>query len=151
MKKWFLILLAIIGFSSFASAQKFTVGAGLTSQFSDGVVIGFGVNLGVEKLVKLGKDLDIDARVDFEGAFASAFFVFGVSVEAMIAYQIADFGIYAGPRATLFISPSSVFGFGALVGFRYTLTKALSLYLESRLLFVPAFGYQLALGLRYAL
>jgi hypothetical protein len=151
MKKWFLILLAIIGFSSFAGAQKFTVGAGLTSQFSDGVVIGFGVNLGVEKLVKLGKDLDIDARVDFEGAFTSAFFVFGVSVEAMIAYQIADFGIYAGPRATLFISPAQVFGFGAIVGFRYTLGKALSLYLESRLLFTPAFGYQLGLGLRYAL
>jgi hypothetical protein len=151
MKKWFLILLAIIGFSSFAGAQKFTVGAGLTSQFSDGVTFGFGVNLSVEKLVKLGKDLDIDARVDFEGTFAGATFVFGVSVEAMVAYQIADFGIYAGPRATLFISPAQVFGFGAIVGFRYTLSKALSLYLESRLLFVPAFGYQLGLGLRYAL
>jgi hypothetical protein len=151
MKKWFLILVAIIGFSSFAGAQKFTIGAGLITSFDTSIGIGFGVNFGVEKLVKLGKDLDIDARVDVEGLSSSGVFIVGASAEVMLAYQIDDFGIYAGPRVTLLLSPGSAFGFGALIGFRYTLSKALSLYLESRLLFVPVFGYQLGLGLRYAL
>jgi hypothetical protein len=151
MKKWFFILVAIIGFSSFAGAQKFTVGAGLITSFDTSIGIGFGINLGVEKLVKLGKDLDIDARVDLEGLSSGGVFIIGVSSEVMVAYQIADFGIYAGPRVLFVLSPGTAFGFGAIIGFRYTLTKALSLYLESRLLFVPAFGYQLALGLRYAL
>ena len=42
-------------FSSFAGAQKFTVGAGLITSFDSTIGIGFGINLGVEKLVKLGK------------------------------------------------------------------------------------------------
>ncbi len=151
MKKWFLILVAVIGFSSLAGAQKFSVGGGLTSQFQSGFVIGFGINLGVENLVKFSKDFGLDARVDLEGSFGAGAFFFGAGIGVYGSYQISDIDIYFGPRAIILLSPATGFGFGALVGVRYDLSNTLGLYSEVRLLFVPVFDYQLALGVRILL
>jgi hypothetical protein len=41
MKKCFLILVVVLGFSSLAGAQKFSVGGGLTSQFQSGLTSQF--------------------------------------------------------------------------------------------------------------
>jgi opacity protein-like surface antigen len=148
MKKWFLILVAVLGFSSLAGAQKFSVGGGLTSQFQNGFVLGFGLNLGVENLVKFSKDFGLDARVDLEGSFSSGGFIFGLGAGVYASYQISDIDIYFGPRIILLLSPSTAFGFGALLGVHYDLSNSLALYSEIRFLFVPGFDYQAALGLR---
>ena len=151
MKKWFLILVAILGFSSLAGAQKFSVGGGLTSQFQNGFVLGFGLNLGAEDLVKFSKDFGLDARVDLEGSFGAGAFLFGLGAGVYGSYQISDIDIYFGPRVIVLLSPASAFGFGALLGVRYDLSKTLGLYSEIRFLFVPAFDYQAALGVRILL
>jgi hypothetical protein len=147
MKKWLFILVAILGFSSFAGAQKFSVGGGLTSQFQNGFVLGFGLNLGAENLVKFGKDFGLDARVDLEGQFIPGGLSLLASLAVLGSYQITNIDIYFGPR----VSYGSAFGFGALLGVRYDLTNTLGLYSEIRLFFVPAFDYQLALGVRILL
>ncbi len=147
MKKWFLILVAVLGFSSLAGAQKFSVGGGLTSQFQYGFVLGIGLNVGVEDLVKFGQDFGLDARVDIEGAFAAGGFFFGASAAVLGSYQITDLDIYFGPRITI----GSAIGFGGLIGLRYDLTNKIGLYVETRLLFVPAFDYQAAIGIRFLL
>lgn len=147
MKKWFLILVAVLGFSSLAGAQKFSIGGGITSQFQNGFTIGIGLNLGVEDIVKFSKDFGLDARVDLEATFLPG----GVSILGSLAvlgsYQISDIDIYFGPR----LSYGSAFGFGALLGVRYDLSNSLGLYSEVRFLFTPAFDYQAAIGLRFLL
>ncbi len=152
MKKWFLILVAVMGFSSLAGAQKFSVGGGLTSQFQSGFVLGFGLNLGAEDLVKFSKDFGLDARVDIEGSFIPGGFLFGAGIGVFASYQIAsDIDIYFGPRAIILLSPATGFGFGALLGVRFDWTNTIGTYLETRFLFVPAFDYQAALGFRILL
>ncbi len=147
MKKWFLILVAVLGFSSLAGAQKFSVGGGLTSQFQSGFVLGFGINLGVENLVKFSKDFGLDARVDLEGTFLPGGLSLLGSLAVLGSYQIDDLDIYFGPR----LSYGSAFGFGALIGLRFDWTSTFGTYIETRFLFTPAFDYQAALGVRILL
>ena len=152
MKKWFLILVAVLGFSSFAGAQKFSVGGGLIS-FGDGFNIGFGINLGIEDLVKFSQDFGLDARVDFEGVIAPApvgLILLG-NVGVYGSYQISDFDIYFGPRFVLVVSPTSLFFVQGLLGIRYDISKTVGLYVESRITLIPALGYSGALGVRILL
>jgi hypothetical protein len=147
MKKWFLVLVAVIGFSSLAGAQKFSVGGGITSQFQSGFTIGVALNLGVEDIVKFSKDFGLDARVDLEAIFVPGGAVILSSLAVLGSYQISDFDIYFGPR----LSYGSAFGFGALLGLRYDITSSIGLYGETRFFFIPAFDYQAAIGVRFLL
>jgi hypothetical protein len=151
MKKWLLIFVAILGFSSLAGAQRFSIGGGISGSFgSGGSAFSFGVNFGIDDLARIGP-IGVDARFDLEGGSTGGGFAFAISAAALGTFQVAQFTLYAGPRVTFLISPVQGFGFGALAGARYAIAAGLSAYGELKLLFSPAFAWEFGVGVRLSL
>ncbi len=149
MKKWLLVFVAILGFSSLAGAQRFSIGGGISGSFGSGSsAFSFGVNLGIEDLARLGP-IGVDARLDLEGASLGGVFILGAGASVMGTFQVAQFTLYAGPRVVFVFVPTTAFGFGAIAGARYSIGGGLSAYGELKLLFSPAFDWQIGVGVRF--
>ncbi len=150
MKKWFILLVAVLGFSSFASAQSFSIKAGVAYNFSGGI----GVNLGVVtgNLVKFSSDSGIGLRSDFKSDFSAGFSgLVSISPVFNLALGGKDY-LYFGPSVGLvFGAGTSVFIFGIDIGDFMYLTNTLAWYANVKLLFVPSFLIVSNLGISYDL
>ncbi|MBQ7749674.1 MAG: hypothetical protein IJR77_00440 [Bacteroidales bacterium] len=144
MKKFILVIAAVLGLAVVASAQPRALG----------VRVGWGGELSYQHTLGAENFLEVDA-----GWGANA-----ISVGAAYDFQIAPlgpFGFYAGPAAHVWIGGSEeqnnlVLGVGAQLGLEYMFDGIpLQLSLDWKPLFtlVPAtgFGWQsFGLGIRYA-
>ncbi len=153
MKKWIILLVTMIGFASFASAQQFTIKVGPALSFGAGGV-GFGANLGLRtaSLLKFSKTLGVGLRADFIGDF-SAGFAGAFTVSPVLNFDLDKNSlIYLGPTLGLaFTGGGSGFVFGADLGFTYAISPFIGIYADGKLLFVPVFIAAFDLGAQYNL
>ena len=151
MKKWLLIFVAILGFSSLAGAQRFSIGGGLSGTAGSDIVssLVFGINLQIEDLARIGP-IGIDARADLEGQIIGNSFSLGLGLAALGTFQVQQFVIYAGPRVFIPLIPSNLFAMGALAGARYSIGGGLSAYGELSILFTTPIFWRLGFGVRYS-
>jgi hypothetical protein len=153
MKKWLLIFVAILGFSSLAGAQRFSIGGGISGTAGSDIVssLVFNVNLGIDEIVNLGP-IGVDARVDLEGKILGNSFSLGLGLAALGTFQLQNIVIYAGPRVFIPLVPAvGSFAVGALAGVRYSIAAGLSAYGELSLLFSNPISWRLGFGVRYSL
>ena len=151
MKKWLLIFVAILGFSSLAGAQRFSIGGGISGSAGSDIVsnLVFTISLGIEEIVNLGP-IGVDARIDLEGQLFGSSLTLGVGAAALATFQVTTFTIYGGPSVFLPITPSGALQIGAIAGVRYSIALGLSAYGELKLRFVDPFYWRLGFGVRYS-
>lgn len=152
MKKWIILLVTIIGFSSFASAQQFTIKLGPALTFGAGG-IGFGADLGLRtaSLLKFSKTLGVGVRADFVGDFSAGFGGFFTISPVLNIDLDKNTLIYLGPTLGLTFGGGSNFIFGADLGFTYAISPFIGVYADSKILFVPGFVVGFDLGVNYNL
>lgn len=150
MKKWFLILVAILGFSSLAGAQRFSIGASISGAVGSDIVssLTFSINLTAEDLARIGP-IGVDARLELEGAILGSVTSVGVGAAALATVQVGTVNIYGGPSVYLPITPSGALQIGAIGGVRYNIALGLSAYGELKLRFVNPLYWRLGFGVRY--
>lgn len=150
MKKWLLIFVAILGFSSLAGAQRFSIGGGISGSAGSDIVssLTFSVNLTIEDLARIGP-IGVDGRVELEGALFGSSISVGVGAAALATFQVTTFVIYGGPSVFLPIVPSGALQIGAIAGVRYSIALGLSAYGELKLRFVDPLYWRLGFGVRY--
>ena len=135
---------------SFASAQEFSVKAGVVYNFG----LGIGANLEVRtaNLVKFSSDFGLGVRAELKSDFSSGFTAV-VSLSPVINFSLGgkDY-LYFGPTAGLAIAGgNTVFIFGLDIGDVMYLTKELAWYADAKVLFVPSFLFFADLGVSYSL
>jgi hypothetical protein len=151
MKKWLLIFVAILGFSSLAGAQRFSIGGGISGSAGSDIVssLTFSVNLTVEDLARIGP-IGVDGRVELEGALFGSSLSVGVGAAALATFQVTTFTLYGGPSVFLPITPSGALQIGAIAGVRYSIALGLSAYGELKLRFVNPLYWRLGFGVSYS-
>jgi hypothetical protein len=148
MKRILIVLLVLLGFSSFAGAQKFSIGGGITGSAGSGqsAQIGASVQVTVGDLVKLGP-IGVDLRVNADATFSSSTSI-EIGVSPLATFQVAQFRLYAGPSLKFFI-PGGL-GFGAAAGFNYPIAPGLNSYAELNLTFAPVSSWAVRVGVQYS-
>jgi hypothetical protein len=162
MKKWIILLVAIIGFSSFASAQQvtvkdfslsdFTIKAGVALSFGNG--IGFGANLGVRtpSLFKFSKTFGVGVRADVKADFTSGLVGFASLSPVLNINLDKNTLIYLGPTVGLaFGGADPIIVVGADLGFKYAISPFVGVYADGKLFFIPGFSAAFDVGGNYNL
>ncbi len=150
MKKWLLVFVAILGFSSLAGAQRFSIGGGISGSAGSDIIsnLVFTINLGVEDFARVGP-IGVDLRVDLEGQLFGSSLTVGVGAAALGTFQITNITIYGGPSVFLPITPSGALQIGAIAGVRYSIALGLSAYGELKLRFSNPIYWRLGFGVNY--
>lgn len=148
MKRLLIVLVALLGFSSLAGAQKFSIGGGITGSAGSGQTaqIGASLQFTVGDLVKIGP-IGVDLRVNADVTFSSATTI-EIGISPLATLQVAQFRLYAGPSLKFFI-PGGI-GFGAAAGFNYPIAPGLNSYAELNLTFVPVGAWAIRVGVQYS-
>ncbi len=148
MKRFLLVLLVILGFSSLAGAQKFSIGGGITGSAGSGQAaqIGASLQFTVGDLLKIGP-IGVDLRVNADATFSSSTTI-EIGVSPLATFQVAQFRLYAGPSLKFFI-PGGL-GFGAAAGFNYPIAPGLNSYAEINLTFAPFSSWALRVGVQFS-
>jgi hypothetical protein len=151
MKKWLLIFVAILGFSSLAGAQRFSIGGGISGSAGSDIVssLTFSINLTIEDLARIGP-IGVDGRVELEGQLFGSSLSVGVGAAALATFQVSNFTLYGGPSVYLPIVPSGALQIGAIIGARTTIALGLSAYGELKLRFIDPLFWRLGFGVQYS-
>jgi hypothetical protein len=152
MKKWILLLVAVIGFGSFASAQQFTVKLGAALTFGTEISVGANLGLRTPSLLKFSKTIGVGVRVDIAADFGLALTGFATLSPVLNIDLDKNTLIYLGPTAGLaFGGLNPLFLFGADLGFKYAISPYIGIYADGKFLFVPIFFAAFDLGANYNL
>ncbi len=152
MKKWILSLVALIGFTSFASAQQFTVKLGAALTFGTEVSVGANLRLRTPSLLKFSKTVGVGVRVDVAADFASVFSAFATLSPVLNLELDKNTLVYLGPTAGLaFGGLNPIFLFGTDLGFKYAISPYIGVYADGKFIFVPVFVAAFDLGFNYNL
>jgi hypothetical protein len=148
MKRILIVLLVMLGLSSIAAAQKFSIGGGITGSAGSGqsAQIGASVQFTVGDLLKIGP-IGVDLRVNADATFSSSTSI-EIGVSPLATFQVAQFRLYAGPSLKFFI-PGGL-GFGAAAGFNYPIAPGLNSYAELNLTFAPVSSWAVRVGVQYS-
>jgi hypothetical protein len=148
MKRILIVLMVLLGFCSFAGAQKFSIGGGITGSAGSGqsAQIGASLQFTVGDLVKIGP-IGVDLRVNADATFSSSTSI-EIGVSPLATFQVAQFRLYAGPSLKFFI-PGGL-GFGAAAGFNYPIAPGLNSYAELNLTFAPFSSWAVRVGVQYS-
>jgi hypothetical protein len=151
MKKWLLIFVAMLGFSSLATAQSFSIGGGISGAAGSDIAstLTFNIYLTIQDLARIGP-IGVDARVELEGQVFGSAVSIGAGAAALATFQVSTFTIYGGPSVFLPITPSGALQIGAIVGARYAIALGLSAYGELKLRFVDPLFWRLGFGVNYS-
>ncbi len=153
MKKWLFLLVALIGFSSLAGAQKLSIGGGLSLAAGSNIDTSIGGNLyvNVGDLARFGP-IGLDARVGVTANFTGTTgTVVDGTVAALATFGLLNVTVYGGPQVLVPITPANrSLNFGALAGARLGLAQGVSLTAEVNALFSP-FTWKLSMGVMYSL
>ena len=146
MKHFLIVVLVVLGFSSLAGAQKFSIGGGITGSAGSGQTaqIGASLQFTVGDLVKIGP-IGVDLRVNADATFSSGTSI-EIGVSPLATFQVAQFRLYAGPSLKFFI-PGGL-GFGAAAGFNYPIAPGLNSYAEINLTFAPFSSWAVRVGVQ---
>jgi hypothetical protein len=167
MKKWILLLVTIIGFGSFASAQQITPPQLTLQQLSlqqltikAGAAISFGAdiairaNLGVRtpNLFKLSPTFGLGARADFSAEFLSGIIGYA-SVSPVLNISLdKNTVVYLGPTVGLALGGvNPLVLIGADLGFTYAISPYFGVYGDSKWFLFPVFAGAFDLGATYNL
>jgi hypothetical protein len=152
MKKWILLLIAVIGLSSFASAQQFTVKLGAALTFGAEISVGANLGLRTSSLFKFSKTIGVGVRIDVAADFGTALTGFA-TISPVVNFDLdKNTLIYLGPTAGLaFGGLNPIFLFGADLGFKYTISPYIGVYADGKFIFVPIFFAAFDLGANYNL
>ena len=152
MKKWILLLVTIIGFGSFASAQQFSVILGAALTFGSEISVGANLGLRTPSLLKFSKTVGVGVRVDVAADFGSVFSAFATLSPVLNLELDKNTLVYVGPTAGLaFGGLNPIFVFGADLGFKYALSPYIGVYADGKFIFVPVFVAAFDLGASYNL
>ena len=152
MKKWILLLVTIIGFGSFASAQQFSVKLGAALTFGSEISVGANLGLRTPSLLKFSKTVGVGVRVDVAADFGSVFSAFATLSPVLNLELDKNTLVYVGPTAGLaFGGLNPIFVFGADLGFKYALSPYIGVYADGKFIFVPVFVAAFDLGVNYNL
>jgi hypothetical protein len=148
MKRILIVVLVLLGFSSFAGAQKFSIGGGITGSAGSGqnAQIGASVQFTIGDLLKIGP-IGVDLRLNADANFSSSTTI-EIGVTPLATLEVAQFKLYAGPSLKFFI-PGGL-GFGAAAGFNYPIAPGLNSYAEINLTFVPISSWALRVGVQFS-
>ncbi len=147
MKRFLIVLLFVLGFSSLAGAQKFSIGGGINGSAGSGSTtqLGASVQFTVGDLLQIGP-LGVDLRVNADATFSSAVTI-EIGISPLATFQVAQFSLYAGPSLKFFIPGG--FGFGAAAGFTYPIAPGLNSYAELNLTFSPVSSWAIRAGVQF--
>jgi hypothetical protein len=154
MKKWMILLVTVLGFSSIASAQQFTIKLGPALSLIAGNV-GFGANLGIRtpSFFKFSKTIGVGVRADLIGDFSTGFAGI-VTLAPVVNFSFdKDTFIYLGPAVGLVFDGSggSSFVLGADAGATYAISPFLGVYADANVLVVPRLFANVSIGGNYNL
>jgi hypothetical protein len=141
MRKWFIVLLAFIGFSSASHAQDFTIRLGPQFTFTPGVDFAIngqfiGKNLArFDSAISLG--LAANANISFIGGVGFGL-IGGPTVNFDLGRGRGD--VYVGLGLGVVGGGGATFVFGFLSGIQYQVTPAINLFSNLALIVVPGTG-----------
>jgi opacity protein-like surface antigen len=165
MKKWIVLLLLLLGFSSLASAQNYSVGVGFelylpvsTPNSCGGSITtslgGLHVVFNVGDLVRLDA-FGLDSRVGFAGGTGgtsetnpcpcSGWFCgikfpmlyLNFEADVLLTYDLEGLTIYAGPGISYYLFNANNFFINAVAGVRFPI-EYVAIYVEGQLLIHPS-------------
>ncbi len=148
MRKWFIVLLAVIGFSGAANAQNFSIRLGPELTFTNPVTFGIGAQLNGKKLATFSSNFSLGIYGNLSLGFAGS-----VSFRAVVGPTVnlefdrargdAYFGLAFGLNGG---SGFSEFIFGFVLGAEYQVTPTINLFSNLGLIVVPGTAGALDLG-----
>lgn len=152
MKKILIVLLAIIGFSSFANAQNFTVRFGPQLTLAPGVGFAIDANVQGKELAKFSSSLSLGLNGSFILGFGNGVsFLLSVGPTLNIEFDPKgdvffgfNLGLAGGGGGTTFI-------FGFVSGVHYFVTSSINLFTNLALIVVPGIGGSLDFGADFRL
>ncbi len=152
MKKILIVLLAIIGFSSFAGAQNFTVRFGPQLTLAPGVGFAIDANVQGKELAKFSSNLSLGLNGSFILGFGNGVsFLLSVGPTLNIEFDPKgdvffgfNLGLAGGGGGTTFI-------FGFVSGVHYFVTPSINLFTNLALIVVPGIGGSLDFGADFRL
>jgi hypothetical protein len=145
MKKLAIVLLTVLGFSSFSQpvlAQQFSAGAAITLFGPGGSALGFGIsaNFAALDVLRAGAfGFDVRGTLDLDFNYGVEF-----NVSGFARLNLRALNVYAGPTLSVLLGVG--FGLGATIGIRSPVEQPFGFFGELEFLFVPA-----ALRLRFGL
>jgi opacity protein-like surface antigen len=145
MKRFVLMLVALVSFASLSHAQRFTVGGAIG--LTNGPQAQFSVFVGANDLVKI-LFVGADARLEGNLTLGNNVLVsIGGAFLGTLNLGVAT--VYAGPQLN-YAFTNSAFSFGAVGGVRYNLILGLSAFLEGGVLFTDPLGWRVRAGASFS-
>jgi hypothetical protein len=162
MKKWILLLVTIVGFGSFASAQQLptqpllvqqlTIKAGAALSFGADIAIRANLGLRTPNLLKLSPTLGIGGRADFSAEFLAGIIGY-VSLSPVLNISLdKNTVVYLGPTVGLALGGiNPLVLIGADLGFTYAISPFFGVYGDGKLFLFPVLAGAFDLGANYNL
>jgi hypothetical protein len=148
MKKFLIVFLAIVGFSSFANAQNFSVRFGPQLILAPGVAFAIDANVQGKELAKFSSSLSLGINGNF-------FLIFGNAVGYLISVG-PTLNIEFDPKGDVFFGfnlgiSNAFFIFGFVSGVHYFVTSSINLFTNLALVVVPGIAGSLDFGADFRL
>jgi hypothetical protein len=139
MRKWFIVLLVVTGFSSAANAQNFSVRFGPELTLSPGFGFGLGAQLNGKELVTFSSSVSLGLYGRFGLDFSGGSVGFGLALGPTVNFEFdrARGDAYFGLAFGLVGSGGTAFVFGFTGGAHYQITPTVNLFTNLEVFVVP--------------
>jgi hypothetical protein len=151
MRKWLIVLLAVLGFSSAVHAQDFKIRFGPDLILSPGFGFGLEADIRAKGLADFDKDIGLglyaNAQLGFPGGGVDFQFALGPTVVFDFARKLGS--VYGGLAFGLAGGVSynrAVFFFGFVSGVEYQVSRVINLFANLNLIVVPGISGSIDLG-----
>lgn len=170
MKKWLVLLVTIIGLTSFASAQvsspfgsaqeaasfaatqQLTIKAGVNLSFGSEIALGANLGIRTPSLLRLSKTFGIGARVDASVNFGSVLSGYATLSPVLNINLDKTTLLYLGPSIGLnFGGSNPIVLLGADLGLSYAINPFFGVYFDAKFIVSPVFLAAFDLGANYNL
>jgi hypothetical protein len=148
MRKWFILLLAVLGFSSAANAQSFSIRLGPELTLAPEIGFSLGAQLNAKKVARFSSSVSLGlyGRFGLDFSQSTVGFQLGFGPTVNLEFDRARGDAYFGLAFGLVGRGSSIFVFGFVMGAEYQVTRTVNLFSSLVVLVTPGTDGSLDLG-----
>jgi hypothetical protein len=153
MRKWLFILVVLLGLSTTAKAQDFSIRAGLNLAFTNPILLIIDARLHATNVARIAPtvNLGITANVNLLLPGGNIIALLSVGPAIVIEFDRGSGYAYFGVNLGLGISGSTQFTFALVGGADYQINSSIGLFADLNLVVVPTTLGFLDLGVDFAL